>query len=89
MFSVNNDEALKNKGPTLREPIKDGAREVQENLRDTAEKAGRKVRSFILTAEDELSSATDTVKSQIRSNPVTSCALALGAGFLLGALYRR
>jgi len=63
--------------------------EATDDLRDVANKAGRKVRSLYEAATKELSADADIVATQIRKNPVQSTAIALGAGFLLGALLRR
>jgi len=56
---------------------------------DAAHDAGRKVRGFIDSATDELTHAKETVTKEIRTNPVQSSVIALGVGFVLGALFRR
>jgi len=80
---------LKNAGQNLRALASETAEEARVELRDAAEKAGRKVRTFLHSASDEIGHASDTVKTQIRSNPVQSSLIALGVGFVLGALFRR
>jgi len=80
---------LKNVGQNLRALAGETAEEARVELRDAAEKAGRKVRTFLHSASDEISHASDTVTTQIRSNPVQSSLIALGVGFVLGALFRR
>ncbi len=67
----------------------DVAEDAKHDLRDAANKAGRKVRNLFNNASDEISHATETVTTQIRSNPVQSSMIALGVGVLLGALLRR
>lgn len=66
---------------------------TSKDLNDTVEgmtsKASRAVNNLYAVASDEISHATDTVKSQIHSNPVQSSFIALAAGFILGALIRR
>jgi len=69
--------------------LKDNMNEAKEDLRSAANSAGRKVRGFINSAGEEISHATDTVTKQIRTNPVQSSLVALGVGYLLGALFRR
>ncbi len=69
--------------------LKDASAEMGENLNDAAHNAGRKVRGMLHTASDELSHARDYMGAEIRSNPVRSSMIALGACVLLGALFRR
>jgi ElaB/YqjD/DUF883 family membrane-anchored ribosome-binding protein len=69
--------------------LKDATSEMGESLHDAAHRAGKKVRSMINTAGDELSHARDYMGTEIRSNPVRSSVIALGVGVLLGALLRR
>ena len=80
---------LKNSTNDLRNELNDTASGVKDDFRDAANNAGRKVRSFFNSASDELSSAKETVTTQIRTNPVQSSFAALGIGFVLGLLYRR
>ncbi|MBV8938605.1 MAG: hypothetical protein JO089_02035 [Alphaproteobacteria bacterium] len=63
--------------------------EVTDDLCDVARNAGRKVRGALDCATDELTGVTDTVAAEIRNKPVQSSLIALAAGFLLGALFRR
>jgi ElaB/YqjD/DUF883 family membrane-anchored ribosome-binding protein len=65
------------------------AQETVTDISAVANKAGRKVRSLYNAASEEISSDIDVVTTQIRKNPVQSSLIALGAGFLLGALLRR
>ncbi len=58
-------------------------------LQNSANEAGRKVRSMVNAASDEISHASEKVNGEIRSNPVRSSMIALGVGVLLGALLRR
>jgi ElaB/YqjD/DUF883 family membrane-anchored ribosome-binding protein len=69
--------------------LKDAACEMSDNLHEAAHSAGRKVRGMFNTASNEISSAREYVGAEIRSNPVRSSVIALGAGVLLGALLRR
>ena len=62
---------------------------VSSDLSDIANQAGRTVRGYFDAANDQITEATDKVTAEIRSNPVRSTLIALGAGFILGALSRR
>jgi ElaB/YqjD/DUF883 family membrane-anchored ribosome-binding protein len=77
-------ETLKNTSQTFREADK-----TKDELRQAANKAGRRVRDLVETATDEIVHAKDTVTTQIRTKPVQSGLIALGVGFVLGALFRR
>ena len=69
--------------------LKDAACEMGDNLHEVAHSAGRKVRGMFNTASDEICSARESVGAEIRSNPIRSSLIALGAGVLLGALLNR
>ncbi len=77
---------LKNAGRDLKNDL---SRDIGNDLQSVANKAGRKVRNLYDSASDELAYVSDTVGSEIRSNPIRSSAIALGAGVLLGLLMRR
>ena len=62
---------------------------INDDLNDVANRAGRKVRSYYSAASDEIHNDYDMVASHIRSNPVQASLIALGAGVILGALLRR
>jgi ElaB/YqjD/DUF883 family membrane-anchored ribosome-binding protein len=88
----NKDAALKdikNSAANIRDEAMSTAYEVKDDLRDAANQTGRKVYNFFTSATDEISHASDVVTKQVRSNPVQSSLIALGAGFVLGALFRR
>lgn len=96
MFNPNTkDETMneyKNAANAIKSEVREFGKDAKEEIndvRDAANKAGRKVRSYLNCAKDEVSSATETVTTQIRSNPVQSSMLALGAGFLIGSLFHR
>jgi len=59
------------------------------DLREVASKAGRTVRNYFDAACNEVTHGTETVTTQIRQKPVQSSMIALGLGFVLGALFRR
>lgn len=69
--------------------VKTADHNVADNLHNAAHRAGQKVRSMYNSASEEISHASDTVTTEIRTNPVRSSVIALGIGVLLGALIRR
>ena len=68
---------------------KDNTCEMTNDLHNAANQAGRKVRSMVNAASDEISHASEHVTSEIRSNPVRSTMIALGVGAIIGALLRK
>lgn len=80
---------FKNTAQQFKNDASEAIDETGEDIRDTANRAGRKVRGYINSASEEFSTASDRVTSEIRSNPVQSAAIALGVGLMLGALLRR
>lgn len=96
MFTAN----ANNTANDLKSDVKLGAARAKDDIRQSAEtlthdfegaanKAGRKIRAYFDHASDEVTHAADVVKTQIRTKPVQSSLMALAAGFVLGALYRR
>lgn len=86
MYSTTDDLAnLKNTTKNYREAAKTAKKEIEA----VADKAGNKILKLIHSAGDEVIHARDAVTDQIRTNPVRSSLIALGAGFLLGAILRR
>jgi len=67
----------------------DAVNDMKDGLHTAAHQAGCKVRSIYNSASNEISHASDTVTTEIRSNPVRSSLIALGIGVVLGALIRR
>ncbi len=59
------------------------------DITEMASRAGRQVRNYIDTAGEQLHDARDKVVSEVRTNPVRSSLIALGAGLVLGVLFRR
>ena len=74
--ATSKEDAIHNLKDSARN-IRDDASDTARDVRDAANTAGRKVRGFINNASHEISHASDTVTSQIRSNPVQSSAIAL------------
>ena len=90
--ATNKDASLKdvkNAAGNIRDEAVDTAYDIQNDLRGTANQVGRKLRGFFNTASDEVSHVSETVTKQVRNNPLQSSLIALGAGFVLGSLFRR
>ncbi|ESQ77728.1 DUF883 C-terminal domain-containing protein [Asticcacaulis sp. AC402] len=76
----------------LRNAVRDAKGNGQDglqNVSDYALDAGQKVRSFVDKAVDRTRDASDKLTTEIKSEPIRSSAIALGAGFVLGALLAR
>lgn len=90
MYTASKEDNITNlkNSQNLRD-VADATNEAKNALVDAANKAGKKVRSIVNNASDELVHARDTVTTQIRTNPVQSSLIALGVGVVLGALFRK
>ena len=88
-----NVQSIANEAKDAADNIGKQARDVAEDAasdaRSIAHRAGKEARRVYGQAKDELCSASDSVGTQIRNNPVQSTLLALGAGLLLGAFLNR
>lgn len=69
--------------------LKQSTDDLQDDLHNAANQAGRKVRGMIDAAGDEVSYVSDKVTSEFQTNPIRSGLIALGVGVVLGALLRR
>lgn len=69
--------------------VKNTVHELNDELHNAANQAGRKVRSMYNAASDEVSHASEKVTGEIRSNPVRSSMIAFGVGVLIGALFHK
>lgn len=69
--------------------LKDSVHDINGELHNAANQAGRKVRSLYNSASEEIIHVSDAVTSEIRANPVRSSIIAMGVGVLLSALLRR
>jgi len=65
------------------------AENVSDDLESFAHNTGRKARRYFESASEHLADTAHIVEDEIKDNPLRSTLLALGAGFLLGALFRR
>jgi|GEM_PF-782426 len=69
--------------------MRDHGRDVLNDVSGYANEAGQKVRGLFDRTLDGGKTATHRIESEIKTNPVRSSAIALGAGFILGALLTR
>ncbi|MDV6332249.1 hypothetical protein [Asticcacaulis sp. 201] len=69
--------------------VKDRGEDVLNNVSGYANEAGQKVRGLFDRTADTTSQYTRKIESEIKTNPIRSSAIALGAGFILGALLTR
>lgn len=81
--------SLKGSVQNMRESVRDMATQADHDLRDTAAKMGQKTRTFVENAKEEAFEASDKVTKHIHEKPLQSSVIALGIGFVLGALFRR
>ncbi len=63
--------------------------DLKEDMEETAQKAGQKVRELYDTATQETRDTTAAIEKQIRRHPIAAGAIAGGIGVLLGLLFRR
>jgi len=80
---------LKNAAQAIKNDVRGAVEETKDDLCAAANKAGHKVRNFIDSTSEELSHATQTVTEHVHNKPMQSSLIALGIGFVLGALFRR
>ncbi|ESQ94044.1 DUF883 family protein [Asticcacaulis benevestitus] len=73
---------------TLRD-VEDRGHDVLNDVSGYANEAGQKVRSLFDRTIDNSKNATSKIENEIKSNPIRSSAIALGAGFIIGALLTR
>ena len=69
--------------------VNDRGHDILNDVSGYANEAGQKVRGLFDRTLDNSKSATHKIETEIKSNPVRSSAIALGAGFILGALLTR
>ena len=87
-------------GSKIADDLRKGADRVKSDISDTADalngdlhkmahQAGSHLRDFAGSAEQNIENTAGSVTKQIRANPIQSIFFALGAGVVLGALFRR
>ncbi len=93
MFSASTKNNISNDLKIGANRIKDDVRQtsnsVSNDLEFVACDAGKKIRNYFDDASEEISEVVGNVKGQIRNNPIQSSLVALTAGFIIGALFRR
>ena len=80
---------VKNTVNSTKRDVRDAAGNVIDDLAVHANQAGKKLRDLVDNASGQMSEAGKKVSDEIQNNPVRSSAIALGIGFVLGALFRR
>lgn len=80
---------LRNSARDAGRDVRHGVEGVVDDLSNYAGQAGRKVRHFLDSATDTVTDSTKQVTDRIEKNPLTSSAIALGIGVVIGALLRR
>lgn len=88
MLSFTKEDAVRNLKNSAHD-VSQTAGEIKDDVCATANNAGHKVRNFIDSASEELAHTTETVTTKIKGKPVQSSLIALGIGFVLGALLSR
>lgn len=79
-------ETLRNDIMLLAKTVKEQALTTVESRKDTAKTAATDQKDAAVAKYDELTAKAET---QIREKPLTSIAMAVGAGLVLGALLRK
>jgi ElaB/YqjD/DUF883 family membrane-anchored ribosome-binding protein len=69
--------------------LTDRGHDVLSDVSGYANEAGQKVRGLFDRTLDNSKNATHKIETEIKTNPVRSSAIALGAGFIVGALLTR
>jgi ElaB/YqjD/DUF883 family membrane-anchored ribosome-binding protein len=78
--------ALASSGEDAFGGVRERFRRVRDNVADAASDAGERGRDAVSEFADTIGS---TVEDNVRARPFSTVALALGLGFLFGALWRR
>jgi len=64
-------------------------RDAVDSVSEYANEAGQKFRSFVDRTLESTNRVSSGIQDEVRTNPVRSSMIALGAGFILGALLTR
>lgn len=73
----------------LKGDARDTAATVKDDLENAARRTGQHVRDLADAAGHNAADMAGSVTAKIRDNPVQASLIALGIGFVAGALYRR
>jgi ElaB/YqjD/DUF883 family membrane-anchored ribosome-binding protein len=79
-------DALASSGGEALGGMRDRFRRVRDNVGDAVYEAGERSRDAVSEFADTVGG---TIEENVRSRPLSTVALALGLGFLFGALWRR
>lgn len=74
---------------TLRDVVGEEARSATEALREGANRAKSSARGAAERAEASAKEGLDTLQSNVERNPWVAVLIALGLGFIVGAMSRR
>jgi ElaB/YqjD/DUF883 family membrane-anchored ribosome-binding protein len=66
--------------------VKERIRRLRETMEDTVADAGERGRDAVLDVTDQLGEA---IEDSLRTHPISTVALAVGLGFLVGTAWRR
>lgn len=80
---------LKQAGRNFQDAGRDAAEELGSNLVEKAEQAGEEVRRYVSNVSEKMASAGSDLEHTIKEKPVQSTLIALGAGIILGMLFRK
>lgn len=80
---------LKQAGRNFQDAGRETAEEVGNNLINKAEHAGEEVRRYVSDVSQKVANASSELEHSIKDKPVQSTLIALGAGIILGMLFRR
>ena len=84
----------------VKETVKEGASEMLDGLRDMGDEVAQRARQGYETVRDSTADCMDqgrakareweaSIEHQIRAQPLTSLLVAVGVGFLVGAIWSR
>ena len=76
-------------GAAAQEQAKRGLRHARANMGSMAADASDRLGVVAGAAQSQASSLADTLEDAVRERPLSTVALALGLGFLIGAIWRR
>jgi ElaB/YqjD/DUF883 family membrane-anchored ribosome-binding protein len=62
---------------------------ADQTLRETAERLGRETRDAVDNVVGQVKDVSGQVRGRVEAQPMQSALIALGAGFLLGFLFRK
>ena len=76
-------------GGVAQEQAKQGLKHARANMGSLAADASDRLGAVASTAQSQAASLGETVENVVRERPLSTLALALGLGFLIGVIWRR